>query len=106
MAAQLLVQCIRHVYEGGEWLEKRSVKLAFEKLLRHEAELQKISTILTPREIHLVELVANGLSNRDIAASIHISEGTVKTHLHNIYDKLGLKNRVALTRYAQEKLLK
>lgn len=105
MAPQSLIQCIRIVYAGGQWLEKCSIKLAFDKLLRRDIQqLHRTSTHLTPREEHLVRLVYDGLSNRDIANKLHISEGTVKTHLHNIFDKLGIKNRVELARYAKENL--
>lgn len=102
MAPQSLLQCIRVVYAGGQWLEKRSTHLAFNKLLRRNT--QQPLTVLTPREEHLVRLVYDGLSNREIATKLHISEGTVKTHLHNIFDKLGIKNRVELARYVKENL--
>jgi DNA-binding NarL/FixJ family response regulator len=48
-------------------------------------------------------MVARGLRNRAIAERLYITEGTVKVHLHNIYDKLGVGGRVELTLYAQEK---
>ncbi|MGR8997501.1 MAG: response regulator [Gammaproteobacteria bacterium] len=103
MAPQLLIQCINKVHTGGEWLEKDSVGRALEKMLKRESERQYISQILTPREIKLVKLVAGGLSNKLIAEKLNIAEGTVKVHLHNIYDKLQVKSRVALTLYAQDK---
>jgi DNA-binding NarL/FixJ family response regulator len=103
MAPQLLIQCINKVHTGGEWLEKDSVGRALEKMLKRESERQFISQILTPREIKLVKLVAGGLSNKLIAEKLYIAEGTVKVHLHNIYDKLKVKSRVALTLYAQDK---
>ncbi|MGR8980769.1 MAG: response regulator [Gammaproteobacteria bacterium] len=103
MAPQLLIQCIRKVYYGGEWIEKNSVTRALEKILKHEAEMQQLHQLLTPREIDLIKLVANGYSNKRIAEERHISEGTVKVHLHNIFDKLQLKSRVELTLYAQNK---
>ena len=74
-----------------------------EKILKYEAEMQEINQLLTPREIDLIKLVANGYSNKQIAEQRHISEGTVKVHLHNIFDKLRIKSRVALTLYAQNK---
>jgi DNA-binding NarL/FixJ family response regulator len=55
---------------------------------------------LTPREQEILTLVAQGLTNRDIAATCSISEYTVKNHLKNIMQKLHLQNRVQLTRYA------
>jgi len=47
-------------------------------------------------------MVASGLRNRAIAECLNISEGTVKIHLHNIYEKLGIGGRVELTLYAQK----
>jgi DNA-binding NarL/FixJ family response regulator len=51
---------------------------------------------LTSRELEVATLVAKGLSNRDIARHLDATEGTVKVHLHNIYTKLGIKNRTLL----------
>lgn len=103
MAPQFLVQCIRKVAAGGQWIERRSAGLALEALLRREAGGREVGTVLTPREQDLARMVARGLRNREIADTLCISEGTVKVHLHNIYEKLGVKGRVALLRYAQEK---
>lgn len=58
---------------------------------------------LTAREREILGLVAKGLSNRDIAAALDISEHTVKNHLKNILQKLHVGNRVQLTRYAYER---
>jgi DNA-binding NarL/FixJ family response regulator len=55
---------------------------------------------LTPRETEVIRLLANGLSNRDIAADLFISEKTVARHLSNIFTKLGLTSRSAATAYA------
>lgn len=103
MAPKLLVQCIRQVHAGELWLEKRSVSNALEKLLQREAGQREAAQRLTPREIEIVKQVAAGLRNTEIAKRLFISEGTVKMHLHNIYQKLGVDSRTKLTRYAQEK---
>jgi len=103
MAPKLLVQCIRQVHAGELWLEKRSVTSALEKLLQREAGQREVALLLTPREIEIVKQVAAGLRNIEIAKRLFISEGTVKMHLHNIYQKLGVDSRTKLTRYAQEK---
>lgn len=102
-APQMLLQCVRRVYAGGQWLEAQSVGRALEKILKREAGRQQLASLLTPREIELVRLAAGGLSNREIADRLHITEGTVKVHLHRIYEKTEVKSRVALTLYAQEK---
>lgn len=103
MPTHLLAQCIRKVHTGGQWLEKQSMGSAFEKMLQSEAGARRIATILTPREIEILCLVAGGLSNGQIGDRLLLKEGTVKIHLHNIYKKLGVKNRVDLTLYAQKK---
>ena len=102
MAPDLLLKCLRIVHAGGEWLEKRSVSLALEKLLRSESRReQRAAGPLTAREMELVCLAAEGLQNQEIAARMFISEGTVKAHLHNIFKKLHVKNRLALSTLAR-----
>ena len=103
MAPRLFVECVRKVYAGERWLEKRSFGHALETLLRREAGLREMSGALTSREIEIVRQVAAELPNKGIAKRLFISEGTVKTHLHNIYEKLRITNRRELTRYAQDK---
>src|SRR3972149_5751570 len=103
MAPKLLVQCIRQVHAGELWLEKRSVTSALEKLLQREAGQREAAQLLTPREIEIVKQVVAGLRNIEIGKRLFISEGTVKMHLHHIYQKLGVDSRINLTRYAQEK---
>ncbi|TVX98309.1 response regulator [Cohnella terricola] len=58
---------------------------------------------LTPREKDILQEVAKGYTNREVAASLGLSEHTVKNHLKNILQKLHLDNRVQLTRYAYER---
>lgn len=102
MAPELLLKCLRIVQAGGEWLEKRSVSLALEKLLRSESQRrQRAAGPLTAREMELVCLAAEGLQNQEVAARMFISEGTVKAHLHNIFRKLNVKNRLALSTLAR-----
>jgi DNA-binding NarL/FixJ family response regulator len=103
MAPRMLLQCIRKVYAGEQWIEHRSAQHALEKLLRREAGMREVAAKLTPQEMTIVRLVAAGLRNREIADKLHISEGTVKVHLHNIFEKLKVDSRMALLRYAQEK---
>ena len=103
MAPQLIVRCVRKVHAGGQWIEKNSIRRAMEKMLRREAAAQDISKILTAREIQIVSCVAESLSNKAIADHLSVSEGTVKTHLHNIYRKLAVGGRLKLILYARGK---
>ena len=102
MATKLLVECLRMVHAGGQWLEKDAASRAMEKLVRREARGREIATLLTPREIEVVRMVARGLSNKEIGATLFIAEGTVKIHLHNIYEKLGIGRRAELVRVADD----
>lgn len=61
-----------------------------------------VANTLTPREREILHWVSSGLTNRDIATELNISEQTVKNHLKNLLHKLQLENRVQLTRYAIE----
>lgn len=84
-------------------MEKRSVGRMLEKLIRREVAAQQLALDLTPRELEIVRLVASGLRNRTIGERLFVKEGTVKIHLHNIYKKLNVDSRMALTLYAQRK---
>jgi DNA-binding NarL/FixJ family response regulator len=103
MPSHLLVQCLKKVGAGGLWMEKESIGSAFEKMLQREAGMRRLTTILTAREIEVMKQVAGGLSNQQIAEKLIVQEGTIKIHIHNIYRKLGIKNRVDLTLYAQKR---
>lgn len=98
-APEILLECVRKVFAGGDWLEHDAVQRAMEK---SKANPRDVKQCLTSRELGLVKLVASGYSNKRIAEECLISEGTVKVHLHNIFEKLGINNRVELCLYAQE----
>jgi two-component system, NarL family, nitrate/nitrite response regulator NarL len=103
MMPQLLVQCVRKVHAGQMWLERVSAARTFETLLRREAGVRELSALLTPREMEFVRKAVQGLRNKALAEVFHVSEGTVKTHLHSIYEKLQVKSRAELIVYCREK---
>lgn len=105
LAPQMVVQCVRKVHAGGQWVEKQAFGRALDTLLRREAGEREAASVLTPREIEMVSMVARGLRNKEMSQRLSISEGTVKIHLHNIYRKLKVENRVELILYAQAKRL-
>lgn len=82
-----LFAAVRHVASGGTALSPAAAA----SLATDPAP----STSLTEREIEILKRVADGASNRDVAAALYISEATVKTHLVHIYDKLGVSDRTA-----------
>jgi DNA-binding NarL/FixJ family response regulator len=82
------------VSEGNVWIPPSLQKHLTERLLEPPDEP------LTPREREIVRHVALGLRNAEVADRLSISEVTVKTHLNNIFQKLGLRGRTALALYA------
>ncbi|MFF8832024.1 response regulator [Streptomyces sp. NPDC015131] len=85
---EVLVAAIRSAMAGGTTMFLPSARAA-----RPEREPEPADT-LTLRERELMELVAQGLSNRQIGSRLGITEGTVKRHLRNIFDKLGATSRL------------
>lgn len=60
---------------------------------------------ITPRELEILELIASGLSNKEIAERVHVSENTVKTHSSRVFDKLGARRRTQAVQLAKEQRL-
>jgi two-component system nitrate/nitrite response regulator NarP len=87
----LLLECMDVVRAGGSWVDPEvSARIAAVK------SRAASGPALTPRERQLVDLVRRGMRNRDIAAELGVTEGTVKVYLHAIFDKLGVDNRTEL----------
>jgi len=100
-ASDLLLKSIRKVSEGEIWLDNRmtaEVIDAFKK--SSESGQRREKPLLSEREKEIVQLVAQGFRNREIGEKLFISEQTVKNHLHNIFDKLGVSDRLELALYA------
>ncbi len=87
----LLLECMDAVVAGKGWLDPEIVERT-----RHAQERADATPALTRREFELIELVRQGLRNRDIAAELGVTEGTVKVYLHAIFDKLHVENRTEL----------
>ncbi len=100
-ATDLLVQSIHRVHAGEIWLDNRmtaEVMKAFSQ--SSESGLRSERALLTDREKEIVQHVAQGFFNKEIAEKLFIREQTVKNHLHNIFDKLGVSDRLELALYA------
>ena len=97
-----LIQAIKTIYGGGTWVDKDiPCWQAFEEIAGNNTGTTRAVTplgdesiqSLTKRELEILKLVAEGLTNEEIGKKIFISEKTVKTHLTNIFDKLKVNNR-------------
>jgi len=103
-ARQTLAQAIRAVHQGNVWMDPRMSGALAEELSHMGPETEPTSarheTGLTDRELEIVRLVASGFRNKEVGNTLSISERTVKTHLTNIFQKLGVRDRVGLVMYA------
>lgn len=103
MAPKMITQCLRKVYAGEKWLERESMAEAMETITREARGAPEVAEMLSRREIEIVKLLARGLRNREIGKILFITEGTVKVHLHRIYEKLEIEHRHQLAIYARDK---
>ncbi|SHJ43999.1 two component transcriptional regulator, LuxR family [Bradyrhizobium lablabi] len=87
---QSLVRWLRQIMSGQQ-LVPRAVRNT-----RVRGEPDESVVALTAREGQIIELVSTGLSNREVGKRLHISEGTIKVHLHHIFQKLSIRNRTVL----------
>ena len=100
---RLLCKCIQSVHQGQVWANSEQLQYLLATLTQVPS-LRMVNVrgirLLTPREEQVVALVAEGLSNREVAGELGLSEHTVKKYLFHIFDKLGISSRVELTLYA------
>jgi two-component system nitrate/nitrite response regulator NarL len=108
-ATQLLLKSIHTVMSGEYWVGRESVSNLVQylrSLVQSSGEEAKQKTFgLTPRELEIVSAVVAGYSNKEIAEYFKISEDTVKHHLSNIFDKLGVSTRLELALFAVNQAL-
>ncbi|WP_137389343.1 LuxR C-terminal-related transcriptional regulator [Rhodoligotrophos defluvii] len=100
-APEQLVECLREVGEGRKWLPAGLIQPALARETNRRRNLDRFDA-LTAREAEVVRLLSQGLSNKNIARKLELSEGTVKIHLHNVYRKLNVDSRTALVSIAHK----
>ena len=102
MAPRTLEDCIRAVYHGEQRLNVDGVD--FVKRLEDRQRVEtELSGQLTPRELEIARLVALRLDNQEIATRLAITVGTVKIHLHHVFDKLHVNGRHELQQFLRDK---
>jgi two-component system, NarL family, nitrate/nitrite response regulator NarL len=110
-ATELLIKSIRKVHAGEIWLDSHTTAAVIRQFVANDeapaapapmpaAPRDRERSPLSQREREIVALVAQGFKNKETAEKMFISEQTVKNHLHNIFDKLGVSDRLELALYA------
>ena len=99
----LLRKCIQAVHQGQIWISNEHLRYLIDAVTQVPS-LRMVNArglhLLTPREEQVVALVADGLSNREVARELHLSEHTIKKYLSRIFEKIGVSSRVELVLYA------
>lgn len=97
-----LISAIRSVYEGEAFLHPSIARVVIEDYVRrlHNGEGLTAQDVLTDREREILQLIAEGYTNREIADLLHLSIKTVQNHRSNIMNKLDLHDRGELIKYA------
>lgn len=100
---RVLCKCIHAVREGQIWANSVQLRYLLD-MVAHVPSLRVVTAkgtnLLTPREEQVVALVADGMSNREVAIELGLREHTIKTYLFRIFEKLGISSRVELVLYA------
>jgi DNA-binding NarL/FixJ family response regulator len=107
-ATESLIKSIRKVHSGEIWLDSHAAATVMGQLssLMQSGPIEDpdpVRSLLTQREREIVALVAQGLTNKEMAEKMFISQQTVKNHLHNVFDKLGVSDRLGVALYAVHK---
>ncbi|MEI6667079.1 MAG: response regulator transcription factor [Acidobacteriota bacterium] len=101
--APLLCKCLRVVAAGEFWIGRDRVRDLVRSLLeaeRLDTRAEQPAALVTPRELQVIAAIVDGATNKDVATQLGVSAQTVKNHLSNIFDKLGVSNRLELALYA------
>jgi two-component system, NarL family, nitrate/nitrite response regulator NarL len=101
MPPEVLVRCVRAVHAGERWPEQQALRRSLGGLLSQETAVRHLARGLTPRETEVVRLAIRGVPTKEIAVRLAVRRGTVKVHLHNIYDKLQVEGRLGLILFAR-----
>jgi len=100
---EVLVQCLRQVAAGRRMLGQGLAESApgtWQRGFSRNPSREHVLATLTGRERQIMRLVSIGLSNKEVARRLKISDGTIKVHLHNMYQKLAINNRTELAALA------
>ena len=95
-----IVDAVRSAMRGDVFLYPSAVTTLVRDYVEHGGRGEEQFDVLTPRELEVLKLIAEAKSSKEIAADLFISAKTVERHRANILEKLGMRDRVDLTRYA------
>lgn len=103
MPSEEIINTIKIIHSGGTVLHSNVAAKVMDKFTRPQEP--QTAPVLTQRELEIAKLISEGLSNKEIAAKLYITEGTTKNHITNILSKLNLEHRTKIALYVIENKL-
>lgn len=96
-----LIRGLKCLIEGDYWVPRRLLHHFLDKNRKTPSSTQSPEIKLTRRERQILKLINDGATNADIASSLEVSEHTVKSHLYNVYKKIGVRNRLEASNWVR-----
>ncbi len=96
-----LLRGLESLLKGEYWVPRRLLHLFLEKNRRAPSSSKRLDIKLTKREREILKLIKRGATNMDISAALEVSEHTIKSHLYNVYKKIGVRNRLEASNWVR-----
>src|SRR4029078_10826734 len=93
VSSQALIDCVRRVAQGENWVQDTIVPA---EISENDMVGARVRDRLTPKELRIVALIVQGYKNKDIATPLGTTEQVIKNYLRNVYDKIGVSDRLEL----------
>jgi DNA-binding NarL/FixJ family response regulator len=93
--AEMLIKAVKKLNEGELWIDHQTLKKVLNKKIEEQSDVH-----ITRKETEVLECICKGLTNKEIARKLHVSEQTVKSHCNHLFKKFGVSNRLKLAMHA------
>ncbi|WNO09742.1 LuxR C-terminal-related transcriptional regulator [Teredinibacter sp. KSP-S5-2] len=97
-----LIRGLTQLLEGDFWVPRRLLHHFLNKNRKAPSSVKRPDVKLTKRERQILQLIKDGATNADIAEALSVSEHTVKSHLYNVYKKIGVRNRLEASNWVRD----
>ena len=97
-----LIRGLKCLLEGDFWVPRRLLHTFLDKNRKAPSNIKRPNVKLTKREKQILKLIKDGATNADISEALSVSEHTVKSHLYNVYKKIGVRNRLEASNWVRD----
>ncbi|MEC8444513.1 MAG: response regulator transcription factor [Pseudomonadota bacterium] len=101
---QQVLNAIRRIRKGELWLPRELMAILVDRARERPKRIAGFTGVLTKREKQILRLTATGATNTEVAEALNVSQHTVKTHVYNLFKKIGASNRIQAVNWAKENM--